>query len=193
MMLSLSVSLIWLLALLAASAHVQQGEKDIPELVQAGLAFVVVLVVALDFAPQPNWIGVLVGLSAMWQLIGGPLPRVSPLLGGACAGLAAALQVAAGLSFWVAAPLAAIALLAAVAALGRPSARAGLRDMVLIVTALATPALGLGGDLVYGWHSAAMLNRGTVAPHEISTPAWALAIVIVALLAGALRGIWKNR
>ncbi len=193
MMLSLSISLIWLLALLAASAHVQQGEKDVAELVQGGLVFALVLAGALFLSPQPNWIGVLVGLTAMWQLIGGPLPRMSAVLGAVCAGLAAALQVAAGLSFWIAVPLAAGALVAGGAVLARSTARNGLRDMVFIVTALATPAIGLAGDLVYGWHSAAVLNRGVVAQHDVPTPAWAVVIVALALLAGALRGIWKQR
>lgn len=192
-MLSLSISLIWLLALLAASAHVQQGGKTVGRLVQGALAFALVLVAALFLSPQPNWIGVLVGVTAMWQLIGGPLTRMSAVLGGACAGLAAALQIAAGLSFWIAVPLAAGALLAAGTVLARSTARNGLRDMVLIVTALATPALGLAGDLVYGWHSAAVLNGGAVAQHDMPTPAWAVVIVALALLAGALRGIWKRR
>jgi len=192
-MLSLSVSLIWLLALLAASAHIRQGTMGLRTVLAMALVFALVLALALRLAPQPNWIGVLVGLSAMWSLIGGPLPRAGAMLGAACAALAAALQVAAGLTVWIAAPLAALALVAALLLLGRPVARTGLRDVVLVVTALGAPAIGLAGDLVYGWHSAAVLNRGAVAQHDIATPAWAVVIVALALLAGALRGLWKHR
>lgn len=192
-MLSLSVSLIWLLALLAASAHVQHGERGMIALLAMVPAFALAFVGGIYLSAQPNWVGVLVGLTAMWQLIDGPLQRAGNLLGAGCAGLAAALQVAGGVPVWLAAALGASALIFAALALKRGPARARVRDAVLIATALAAPIVGLAGDLVYGWHSAAVLNRGAVAEMGVSTPPWAVAVVVLALLGGALRGIWKKR
>jgi hypothetical protein len=193
MMLSLVVSMIWLLAMMAATAHAQQSAPRIASLLQAGLAFAVVLACALLVSPQPNWVGVLVGLTAMWQLIGGPIPRFSAALSGACAALGAALQVGAGLPLWFAAPLGAGALFVALLVFWRVRARAGPHDLVLIVTALATPAIGLAGDLAYGWHSAAVLNLDLAQKTDVHIPGWAIAVVILALLAGAFKGIWKRK
>ena len=67
------------------------------------VAFAAVLAGALQLGPQPNWIGVLVSLAASWRLIAGPLPRVGALIAGACAGLAAALQIGGGIAIWPAA------------------------------------------------------------------------------------------
>jgi hypothetical protein len=192
MMLSLSVSLIWLLALLAASAHVQRGSRGATRLLTLALGFGATLLLARFLSPQPNWVGVIVGVTAMWQLIGGPLPRIGNLLGAVCAGLAASLQVAGGVPLWLAGPLAAAALFGAALLLRPGSARSGVTDVVLIVVALAAPVVGLAGDLVYGWQSASVLGGMTLPSVKVSTPGWAIGIVVLALLAGALRGIWKR-
>lgn len=193
MMLSIAVSLIWLLALLAASTHVQPGSRKPAALLAMAVVFALALPLALRLSPQPNWIGVLIGLTAMWQLVGGPLRRAGNLLGAVCAALAAALQIAGGVPLWLAASLAGAGLIVALVAVPRQAKQGGVRDMLLIAVALGAPAIGLAADLVYGWHSAAMLNLGAVARADVATPAWAIAIVVLALLGGALRGIWKRR
>jgi len=191
MMLSFSVSLIWLLAMLAAAAFVHDSGRGAIGVLRMALAFPVTLAVALWLSPQPNWVGVLIGVMAIWRLIAGPFGRVGGLLGGVCAGLAAALQVAGGVPLWIAAALAAGAL-ALVAWLPRGSANRDLPREMMVVIALAVPLAGLAGDLVYGWHSAAVLNRGASAP-SVPPPAWAIAIAALALVAGAIRGIWIKR
>jgi len=193
MMLSLSVSLIWLLALLAAGAHVQLGRKSAAALGGMMVVFAAVLMVGVWLSPQPNWIGVLVGLTAMWQLIGGPFDRAGNFLGAVCAALAAALQISGGVPVWLAAPLAAAALLAAAFALNGRPVGGGFRDIVLIGTALAAPVIGLAGDIVYGWQSAGALNRSETAMPDVSMPVWTISIVALALLGGVLRGIWKKQ
>lgn len=192
MMLSFSVSLMWLLAMLAAAALAHDAPRSARAMLPMGLAFLAVLAVALRFSPQPNWVGVLIGIITIWRLVGGSFPRAGGLLAGMCAGLAAALQVAGGVPLWIAGGLAAGAL-AIAAALPRMRARRDMtREILVVVAALATPVIGLAADLVYGWHSAAVLNRGAVVA-TTSPPAWAIGIVALALVAGLIRGIWARR
>lgn len=198
MMLSLSVSLIWLLAVLAAAAQVQ----DVPRraLMAAGivLAFAATLGAAMTLSPQPNWIGVLAGIGAFWRLIAGPMPRGGMGLAGGSAALAAALQIGGGISPLVAVPLAGGALMLAFL-LRRPASANGRRELerVLIIAALALPIIGLAGDLMFGWHAATMLNRNvaaiTTATAAPVPPAWTIAIVGFAIVAGLIRGMWIKR
>jgi len=192
MMLSFSVSFIWLLAMLASAAFVHDSKHGAAGVFRMALAFPATLAVALWLSPQPNWVGVLVGVIASWRLISGPFGRAGGLFGGVCAGLAAALQVAGGVPLWIAAALA-VGALALVAWLPRASASRDLpREMMVVVAALAVPLFGLAADLVYGWHSAAVLNRGA-SVGGIMPPVWAIAIVVLAIVAGAIRGIWARR
>ena len=191
---ALSVSLIWLLAMLAAAAHMAPARLSSPELARAIGAYVVTFGAATLVSPQPNWVGVLIGIAAFWRLIAGPMVRSGPMIAGACAALAAALQVAGGLPFWVSAALGFVALLGAGLVLGRvPEGRVVLREHVLVVTALATPAIGLAADVTYGWHSAAMLNRAAEPVGPFMPPIWAVAVLALALTAGAIRGFWVRR
>lgn len=189
MMLSFSVSLIWLLAMLAAAAHVQAHRGTLAEGLRPALAFALTLTAAIWLAPQPNWVGVLVGLTAMWRLISGPSARRGGWLGGVCAGLAAALQVGGGVPLWIAGLIAGGALLAACLL----SSRRMPAEPLLILSALAAPVVGLAGDLVYGWHSAAMLNKGLSVAEAGMPPLWAIGIVALALAAGIIRGLWARR
>ncbi|HWJ69207.1 MAG TPA: hypothetical protein VNS79_04060 [Sphingobium sp.] len=191
-MLSFAVSLMWLLAMLAAAALVHDAARSARALLPMGLAFLVTSAVALWFSPQPNWVGVLIGIIAIWRLVGGPFARVGGLLGGVCAGLAAALQVAGGVPLGVAGGLAAGALVIAAALPRAPAGRDMTREIMVIVAALAIPVIGLAADLVYGWHSAAVLNRGA-AVATTSPPLWAIGIVALALVAGLIRGLWARR
>jgi hypothetical protein len=135
----------------------------------------------------------LIGLGAAVRLIAGPAPQWGSLSAGLCVGLGAALHVAGGVPLWAAAALAAAALAAAIV-LRRPGGdeRNSFRDAALIAATLGAPAVGLAGDLIYGWHSATVLNRGAVviAP---AIPLWALAIVGAALIGGVIKGIWVRR
>lgn len=192
MMLSFAVSLIWLLAMLAAAVFVHDAARSWRAMLAAALAFLVTLTVSLWLSPQPNWVGVLVGLVAIWRLVSGPFSRAGGALGGVCAGLAAALQVAGGLPLGIAGCLAAGGLAIAAILPRRPAGRDMTRELMVIVVALAVPVIGLAADLVYGWHSAAVLNQG-VAVASAAPPGWAMAIVAVALVAGLIRGIWARR
>jgi len=192
MMLSFSVSLIWLLAMLAAAALVHDAARSARTMLPMGLAFFAILAVALWFSPQPNWVGVLIGVIAIWRLVSGSFPRAGGLLGGVCAGLAAALQVAGGVPLGIAGGLAAGALAIAAALPRAPAGRDMTREIMVIVAALAVPVIGLAADLVYGWHSAAVLNHG-VAVTSASPPGWAIGIVTLALVAGLIKGLWARR
>jgi hypothetical protein len=191
---ALSVSLIWLLAMLAAAAHMAPARLAPAELARAVIAFALIFWVVPYLSPQPNWVGVLVGVAAFWRLIAGPMPRIGPVLAGSCAALAAALQVAGGIPYWLAAALGFAALLVAGLVLGRvPIRRIAFREHVLIVSALGAPTIGLAGDVAYGWHSAAVLNRAAAPLASVSPPIWAIIILVLAVVAGAVRGLWIRR
>ncbi|KPL66892.1 hypothetical protein SZ64_01530 [Erythrobacter sp. SG61-1L] len=193
MLLPLTVSLIWLLAMLAAAVCLQDSGRSLRSAVAAALAFAAVLAVALQFNPQPNWIGVLVGVAAGWRLISGPLPRTGSLVAGACAGLAAALQIGGGVDLLPAAAVTGGALTIAFL-LARPGRGNGqLRGHALILAALGAPLAGLIGDLLYGWQSATVLSQDAAQSAAPAPPAWAIAIVGLALGAGLLRGMWIRR
>lgn len=194
MLLSLSVSLIWLLAMLAAAIHARDCARGPLGAAWAAGAFLATVAIAMLLSPQPNWIGVLVGIGSFWRLIAGPLPRAGLILSGVSAGLAAALVIAGGISPWLAAPLTGAVFALAFALRDAPdAARARELEIALVAVALAAPALGLAGDLVFGWHSATMLNRDATAAIAPAPPPWTLAIVGFALLAGIFRGIWIRR
>lgn len=194
MTVALAVSLIWLLAMVAAAIHLRDGQAGLRDAIGALLAFALVTAVATLLSPQPNWVGVLVGLGAFWRLIAGPLPKVGPLLSGASAGLAAALPIGGGLPAWLAIALTGAALLAAMILRRNTGQNAGRElEIILVAVALGAPLLGLGGDLVFGWTSAVMLKRDAVVSIAPAPPGWTLVIVGLALVAGALRGIWKKR
>ncbi|QKS01194.1 hypothetical protein F9288_17335 [Sphingomonas sp. CL5.1] len=191
---ALSVSLIWLLAMLAAAAHMAAARPAPAGPALAVAAYMLLLWPACLVTPQPNWVGVLIGIAAFWRLIAGPMPRAGPLIAGACAALAAALQVAGGLDYRVAGALGLVALLGAGLAPARaPGGRVAFREHVLVVAALAAPAFGLAGDAAYGWRSATMLNRAAGPPHALAPPLWALAILALALAAGVIKGFWIRR
>ena len=193
MLISYSVSLIWLFAMLAATVHLGDCKPGLRSAVGTVLAFVSIYAAALWFSPQPNWIGVLIGLGAFWRLIAGPLPRAGMVLAGASAGLAASLQIAGGISPWLVLPVTAVALALAFL-LGRPRTEQGsLREKALILVASAAPLVGLASDMIFGWQSATMLSRDAVAAATVETPGWTIAIVAVAVVAGLAKGIWIKR
>lgn len=192
-LLPFSVSLIWLLAMLVAAVALQDSGRSLRSALMAILAFAAALAGALQLNPQPNWIGVLVSLAASWRLIAGPLPRVGALIAGACAGLAAALQIGGGIAIWPAAAVTGGALAIAFL-LARPGQGNGqLRGHALILAALGAPLAGLLGDLLYGWQSATVLSQEAAQSAAPAPPAWAIAIVGLALAAGLLRGMWIRR
>lgn len=189
----LVVSLLWLLAMLAATAHFGPAERRVAGVASALAAFCVAMGGALLLSPQPNWVGVLIGLAAFWRLIAGR-PRGGAFLAGAGAGLVAALQMAAGLDPWLALTLACVALLAAArAAWTMAPGGAEVGEAVLLCVAFAAPAIGLAADIAFGWQSAAVLNQQSAAQALPGAPVWAIAIVLLALVAGVIRGALKRR
>ena len=189
----LVVSSLWLFAMLAAVAYFRHVERKVAGLATALVAFGVAMADALMLAPQPNWVGVLIGLAAFWRLIAGRL-RADALLAGSGAGLVAALQVAAGLSPWLALALGLAALVAA-ALVAWTMAQGGgaIGDIALLCAALAAPAIGLAADVAYGWHSARALNQQVVAQAAPAAPAWAIGLLLLAFAAGVIRGAWTRR
>ncbi|MEN7538482.1 hypothetical protein [Aurantiacibacter flavus] len=192
-MLSIAVSLIWMLALIAAAMHLRDGGRTLSSALWAALGFALILPCALWLSPQPNWIAVLVTMGAIWRLIADGGSRLGPLLAGASAGLAAALVATAGIQTWIAGSLSAAALIVAFTLqTGRGSAK--WRDeQLMIAVALILPVIGLSGDIVYGWQSAGMLGEGSASGASVDPPLWALAIVGLALAAGLVRGIWTSK
>jgi hypothetical protein len=192
-MIAVSVSIIWLLAMLAAAAHLQDSARNARNGLAAAAAFMVIVLPAVWLSPQPNWIGVLLGIGASWRLIVGPLPRFGSALAGASAALAAALQIAGGVSPWLALSVTAAGLAVAFLWRGGLVANGSLREVVLVLDAFGLPLAGLTGDLLFGWASASMLNVGAAHPVAPEPPLWALAIVGAAILAGLIRGAWIKR
>ena len=191
---ALSVSLIWLLAMLSAAAHMAPVRLTLVELARAAGAYALTFWAASLVSPQPNWVGVIIGIASFWRLIAGPMVWMGPLVAGACAALAAALHAAGGLPFWPSAALGIFALLGGGFMLGRaPGGRMVLREHVLVATALATPAIGLAADIAYGWQSAAILNRAAQPAAALMPPLWAMTIIVLAITAGAIRGLWARR
>lgn len=193
MLLSFSVSLIWLLAMLAGAAALQDCRRGPGTLLAAALAFAATLAMAHYVNPQPNWIGVIVGLLASWRLIAGPLPRAGAWIAGTCAGLAAALQIAGGVSLLLAAGVTGAALCAAFLFARPASGNGAMRGAALVAAALGAPVVGLAGDLLFGWRSATMLAQDTAPAAAPQPPVWAIAIVVLALAAGLLKGMWIKR
>ena len=192
-MLPHALTLIWVLALIAAAIHLRDGGRTVRSALWAAVGFALALPVALWLAPQPNWIAVLVTIGAIARLIAGGGRRGGPLLAGISAGLAASLVAAAGIEAWTAAALTIAALVAAFV-MQPASTNASPRDEHLLVgVALLLPVVGLSGDLEYGWHSAGMLGDGAEAVAAGEPPAWALAIVGLAIVAGLVRGLWASR
>lgn len=187
---SLTVSLIWILAMMGAAAQTD-SEHIVPvKLVVASGAFGSALFGALMLSPQPNWIGLCVGLLVARRLIAGPDRRLDLPMAGVLAGLVAALEVAAGLQTGIAVGLSIAALVAGAFLVRGGAARS--REGMLIAAAFLAPVIGLVSDLTYGWHSAAVLNRAE--PFKASVPPnWALAVVALALGAGLLTGLRKRR
>ena len=192
-MISLSVSLIWLLAMLGAAAHLRDSDRTAVNALWVGAIFAVTMLLANWLSPQPNWIGVLIGIAAMWRLIAGPQPRAALAVAGASGGMAGALAMAGGIPAVPAAGVTLAALLAAVLLREKRRASGFRQEALLIPVALAAPLIGLAGDLVFGWHSASMLSGEAGALDAASPPDWAIAIVGAALLAGLVRGIWIKR
>lgn len=185
---SIAVSLIWLLAMLACAAHCRDGGRTVRAALAGAAAFAASLTLADWLSPQPNWIAVLIAIGAGWRVIVGPSARIAPILAGASAGLAAALAIAAGISAWAAVALTGVALAAAFAAQGKGGAPDTRHERVLVLVALAMPPAGLAADFLYGWQSAAMLGRDAIEVAAPSPPVWALAVVGLALLAGIANG-----
>ncbi|OJW61582.1 MAG: hypothetical protein BGO57_06555 [Sphingomonadales bacterium 63-6] len=197
MLLSASISVIWLLAMLAAAAMLRDVRRTFFDAIKIGLGFAATLNLALIFNPQPNWIGVLVGLLASWRLIAGPMPRMGGVIGGACAALVAALQIGGGIPGMTAAAVAGGALAIAFLLVRSGSAHSrtsiGIGSIALLLAALGAPLAGLLGDLLYGWQSATMLAQDAAQPPAPPPPAWALAITGLALAAGLFKGMWIKR
>ncbi|AKH42870.1 hypothetical protein FHS61_000643 [Altererythrobacter atlanticus] len=189
-MLSLSVSIIWLLAMLGAAVHGRDSAIGMAGLIRAGAAFAIILPLALWLSPQPNWVAVLVGITAAWRLIAGRSAAAGPFRAGATAALAASLAAAAGISPYIAAALTVLALALALLLRSRePDPDGSPRELLLVVVALATPLVGLLADMLFGWQSAAMLNREAIEINAPSPPAWAVGITALALLAGLVKGL----
>lgn len=190
----LSVSLIWLFTMLAAVAHMAAGRRNLSGFAGAVGVYAVTFAAAAFVSPQPNWVGVLIGIAAFWRLIAGPMARTGPIIAGSSAALAAALQMMGGLSLSIAAPLGFAALFGARLVVGHTSdGRTAIREDVLIVAALATPVVGLAADFAYGWQSAALLNREAEQVGALMPPIWTIAILTLALTAGVIKGLWARR
>jgi hypothetical protein len=191
MMVLLSVSALWLLGMLAAAAHAQDAGRTGANGWRIAIAFVAVVPLAIWLTPQPNWIAVLLALGAFWRLIAGPMARVGGFLAGASAALVAALQIAGGVAFWLAVPVTALGLVLVFA--WSCNNRFRRWEWVLVAVAIVIPPVGLANDIIYGWQSATVLNQAAVKTGAVAPPAWAIAIVGAALLAGLMRGIWIRR
>lgn len=192
MIVTLAVSALWLLGMLASVAFVQSVTLTWRVAAGAVVSFAALLPAALYMSPQPNWVAVLLACAVMWRLIAGPSAHTAGLLAGLSAALVAALQIASGVSVWLAAPVSLLGLAAAFA--WGKGGSAGLRwDWLLFACALAVPPLGLINEIIYGWQSASALNQGATAQEAVATPGWAIALVGAALIAGLVRGLWIKR
>lgn len=186
-----SVSALWLFALLAAFAFYRDTGLYWRGFAAGGGGLALGVVTGTLLNAQPNWVGALIGLIAFWRLIAGPSRRAAPWLGGLGAGLVAALQANAGVLFWPAVAVTGVALFLAMM-LSRGNAANHAHEALLGIVALAAPAVGLSADLIYGWQSAAVLNLDLAAGRAPPPPGWAIAIVGLAFMAGLLKGAWRR-
>ena len=173
------------------------GLADMPQRV-AGLlslaaGFTAALALLTLLAPQPGAVGILVALAAGWRLLRPGRSAADATLAGACAGAAAALYAAGGVNLTLSVALAAGVLGISLLRPFKQSAqhRTG-RDLILLLVAPLAAVAGLLPDFIDGWHSAGLLNAPATAP-RMTIPAWALAAVIAALLAGLFKGAWIRR
>jgi phage shock protein PspC (stress-responsive transcriptional regulator) len=191
---SFVVSAVWLLCMLGAAAHAARPVARMTDVLQMAVAFALSFALAVLFTPQPNWISLCVAILAMWRLLQGLSPRTDRVLGGVCAGLAAALHLGSGVPAWLAigAP---VVILAVAIWMARGFARetGPGREIALVAAALVAPIVGLAPDIAAGWRSAEVLNRAAGAPQVQAIPAWAISFVVLALVAGAARAFWIRR
>lgn len=191
MIVLLSVSMLWLLGMLAALSFAQDAERTLGSGVKMAITFGLVIPLASWLTPQPNWIAVLLACAACWRLIAGPMRKTGPFFAGASAALVAALQIAGGISLWLAIPVTALGLV--LAFLWNSGPRSPRWEWVMVGVALALPPVGLANDILYGWHSATVLNQETAEAAANTPPAWAIVIIGAALIAGLVRGYWVKR
>lgn len=74
-----------------------------------------------------------------------------------------------------------------------PESRTDWSDGALVLVALAGPSVGLAADLLYGWQSATVLNRTALTTAAAIPPWWALAVIVLALAAGAIKEFGRKR
>lgn len=183
------ISPLWFLAMLAAvalSGAVRWRPGDMLAVLFAGAA---VTGGALWLRAQPGGLGIVIGVIAVWRLVGGPSALADRLMCGACAGLAAALHAGHGVHPALAAGLS-LAVLVAGRALVRPGPT--LRGAGLALAGFVAPAAGLLPDVVAGWRNAETFNRAVGGPVR-PIPTWALVWLGLALAAGLVRGLWVRR
>jgi hypothetical protein len=121
------------------------------------------------------------------------MPRAGGVLAGTSAALAAALQVAAGANPWLAVGVTFAGLALAFQCGGNRKGSMRLREAILVGIAIVLPPVALANDIVFGWHSASVLGEGAINLPSPTPPAWAIAILALALVTGLIRGIRVKR
>jgi hypothetical protein len=190
MSLGFVTSAVWLFALLTGVSLCRASVRRPGEIAAVVGSAAVLLLAAYGLKARPEWVGVVVGVIAVWRLIGRPSPLADNLMSGACLGLAGALYVAQGVQ-----PALAVALTVATfgVALWLASAVKDWRGWGLALAALAAPVAGLLPALAFGWRSAQVLNRAAAESAVRPIPWWTLGWVGLALAAGVVRGLWVRR
>lgn len=194
MTISVLVSAVWLSCMLAAVVLAMRPAVRATDLLFLAVPFVLVWGLGRVITVQAGWAGVTAAVLVGWRLLQGGSANVDRLTAGLLAGLATALHAAHGVS----APLAAafsLPLLAGAALLGRnaPGTRRPAFDGLLVLVAWTAPVIGLAPEVAAGWKAAGAMNLPLAGAASKAIPAWSLAFIALALLAGALRAVWIRK
>jgi hypothetical protein len=190
---SLLVSLMLFLALIAAAAHAARPIVRVQNLIWLAGAFTIVMLLTRLAPTQVEWVGIALAAMAGWRLVRGGSVEEGLVLSGVTAALGAALYAESGLSIWIASALClAVAVGAALLARNSRFVSVAVRDRVLLVVAWVAPVIAASPGVLAGWGSAQALNQAATTS-TIDFPLWAWLAPLAALLAGGLRGYWVRR
>ncbi|MGC3982563.1 MAG: hypothetical protein QM808_15045 [Steroidobacteraceae bacterium] len=191
-------SALWLLCMFAAVTHAAQPLPQRTEVIWLLPAMLVALLLTRWVTPQAGWVGVLIALSAIWQLLRRPSLRSLLIVSGFYSGLAAAIYIEQGMPAWLAVLLAVAVLLVCIYCSNNVASQPGfvsarIRFQALIGLAWVAPCIAAVPSVLSGWQSAQNLNRTIETAAGSSVPAWTWQFAVGALLLGLLRGLWVRK
>jgi hypothetical protein len=188
------VSIIWLCGMVLAALFMRDSRFSARTMGIGALVYAAALPLSLLLSPQPNWVGVLLLLIALWRVAKGARQTRDVMLAALCAALVSSLQIAGGLSHEVAVIVAVFGLICG-AILPRGGGAVASADMAtgrIMAAALLAFFAGMASDFLYGWNAALVIMAKDSAPIA-ALPSWTVGIIMLALVAGMIRGMMAKR